>query len=301
MSDVTLESCKIVLPSLRTKLISSAWSISSLFSLAICIIALVRNQHGEQSRRLSDLFRSLLKLSWSDAEWEANMTVFLILSGILLLLVNSIQMIVYITERNTTDLCTYLGFVYQLALDTIVVATVIIEAYLWISPQTEPGKYKLFALRFFVPLLLAYVPSYVPILRGCYGDSGAWCWISIRPAASNCHIVNGAFYQQMFIWYAKIGAVLVCGIIILIRRQYCCGTSRSNTKFTIMMWHYFISFGIANLSGLVNRIVTWSRGDPLIPLQIIQVIFFTLWPAITAFPILISRRMLEKLGWTMQR
>ena len=218
--------------------------------------------------------------------------ILLMLSGILLLLVNSIQMFVYIMERNTTDWCTWLGFVYQLALDTIVMVTIIIEFYL--APVKNQKSH--FILAAFVGVVVEYSLSYVPILQGCYGDSGAWCWISIRPKhGPNCKIVNSAFYQQMFIWYAKIGLVLFFGIVLL-----CIHHRRPKTKFIVMLWHYFISFSIANGSGLINRVVTWSIGHPLLPLQILQVIAFTWWPVITALPLILSEQQLEKLGWKMQ-
>lgn len=205
------ESCNNGLPSLSTKLVSAVWSISSLVSLVICITALTRHLARDHCQGLN--------LCFNDA--ETNLMIFLILSGIMLLLVNSIQMFVYITESNTTDWCKYLGFVYQLALDTIVVITIMIEIYLFLSKNGPANTKSIYLIIYFAPPVLAgYIPSYVPIIQDCYGDSGAWCWISIRAKHDPNDIVNGAFYQQMFIWYAKIVVVLAIGIALLSIRQY---------------------------------------------------------------------------------
>lgn len=259
--------------------VSIAWSTLSFVSLIICCIAMLKHL----IEKCSDLGVKLF------SDWETNFINFLILSEILLLVVNFLQMFVYLTESNSSDWCYYLGFFYQFALDTIALQTFAIDIYLFMFARNK-GTVKLIQFCFACAILmgLSYPLSIVPILEDCYGDSGAWCWISIKAKHDcSCKVENLAFYQQMGIWYAKIFAALIPGIILLSLHIFKCVVKRSHgEKFIAAFWLYFISFFAANLSGVLNRSLTWYYSNPIKFFQILQVLVFTLWPAISVLPIL---------------
>ena len=233
-------------------------------------------------RRCSDLMLS--------SNWETTFIACLIVSEMLLLVVNFLQMFVYLTESNSSRWCYVFGFFYQFALDTIALLTFAIDIYLFMFARNK-GVVKPIQFGFACALLmgLSYPLSIVPFVEDCYGDSGGWCWISIKAKHDcSCKVENLAFYQQIGIWYAKIFAALIAGIILLSSHIFKRVVGKPHgEKFTAVFGLYFISFFAANLSGVLNRSLTWYYGNPTKFFQILQVLAFTLWPAISVLPILL--------------
>jgi hypothetical protein len=280
---------------IATTLVVSAASISFVACLVVVVLICVMKKHRFLPQRLILYLTVAVMircLSWAPQRIHFE-------------LVNRYD----IPSQTTDKICSVAGYLLMTSGWFELMAVAILTAHLFLHSLVTRSKGWLELVYVLMIFLLPFTFTWIPFIRGAYGQAGSWCWIRIKE--DDCKTFTFGVWLRYTIWFVPLILIL-----ILLLLFYCIVTytvSKRNTtwdgnfnpmlrKLKLKMekdirpliWYPLIYF-LLHLIPLASRITESVSSRPFYPLWILSAITLPLQGGLIAIAFMLDVKTLRRL------